>query len=117
MAVIKQKHFANLEVCDTYWKRFKGLMFRRKLNYNDGLLFILPKESRIESSIHMLFVFFPIDALWLDNNFKVVHIKRNLMPFSLNVTPDKPARYVLEAAAGKFNSIKLGDKFEISGLA
>lgn len=116
MAVLmhKKRHFANLEICDSFWKRFMGLMFRKKLGNGNALLFILPKESRMESSIHMMFVFFPIDVLWLDKNFKVIDKRLNIKPFSFNHTPKESAKYVVEAAAGKFSSLELEEKLSIN---
>jgi len=64
------------------------------------LIFIFGKEKIIP--LHMLFVFFPIDVLFLDKNKKVVEIKENLRPFSF-YTPKNKAKYIIELP---FNTIK-----------
>lgn len=89
-----------------------GLMFRSKPN-DTGWIFEFAKERII--SLHMFFVFFPIDVLWLDKNKKVVELKKNFRPFTF-YTPSKKARYVLEFSAGTIQNSEtcLGDKIEFS---
>lgn len=55
----------SVEVCDTTWKKFRGLMFRKK---SPPLLFIFNKESTL--SIHSLFCI-PFKAIWLDDKKQV----------------------------------------------
>ena len=97
----------NIELADTSSKRARGLMFRRKLDA--ALIFNLPTESRAYASLHMLFVFFPIDVLFLDGNKRIVDIKRNFKPFSLNYTPKKASKYVVELSLGRIKNTKIGD--------
>ena len=63
-------------VCTSLWSQARGLMFRPKQN----LIMIFPKEKEI--SLHMFFVFYPIDVLILDSTNKIVEIKRNFKPFT-----------------------------------
>ncbi|MEM3556256.1 MAG: DUF192 domain-containing protein [Candidatus Micrarchaeia archaeon] len=97
------------ELADTFFKRARGLMFRRKIE--KPLLFILPTESRELSSIHSLFVFFPFDAVFLNSKGVVVDVRR-VKPFTLNVTPKKPAKYIIEMEAGEAErrGIGVGDR-------
>ena len=59
---------------------------------------------------------FPIDIIWLNNNFEVVFIAKNAQPCGekecLNIIPSKPARYILEINAGEADRIglQLGNK-------
>lgn len=85
-------------------------MFSKKLEANEALLIINSKESKIDSIIHMFFVFYPIDVIWLDSSKKVVDIKTNAKPFAPFIKPGKPAKYILELPAEKSNLIKIGDK-------
>jgi len=68
---------------------FRGLMFSRKKN----VVLVSPFECIL--SIHMLFVFFPIKAVWLDSGKRVVDIKI-AHPFQLYLAPSRKAKYVLE---------------------
>jgi len=93
------------------WQRTKGLMFEDKKKFDYALIFEFPRESKIGSSLHMIFVFFPIDVLFLDKNKKVVD-KVTLPPFQPNYTPKKAAKYVIEMPNGKAKKVKVGSKIE-----
>jgi len=62
----------------------------------------------------MLFVFYPIDVLFLDKNKIVVEIKENFMPFAF-YTPKNKAQYVTELPKGtiKKSKTEIGDKIEL----
>ena len=100
-AVIATEH----TLCRSLFSRVRGLMFARKPK---TLIMEFPKEQVI--GIHMMFVFFPIDVLWLDKDKKVVAMRKNLKPFSL-ATPLKVARYVIEFPTGTIrkNIVALGN--------
>lgn len=99
----------NVRFAKTTLERTKGLMFEEKNKFNYGLVFEFPLESKVGTSLHMLFVFFPIDVLFLDKNQKVVD-KTTLQPFIPNYTPKKAAKYVIELPLGKIKGIKLNQK-------
>jgi len=92
-------------------ERTKGLMFEDKKKFNYALVFEFPRESQIGTSLHMLFVFFPIDVLFLNKEQKVVD-KATLNPFIPNYTPKKAAKYVIEMPMGKAKGVKLGQRVE-----
>lgn len=79
-------------------------MFRKK----QMALIELPAESLSMSAIHTFFMRFPIDVYWLDSNKKVVAVKKNVKPYSL-AKPQKPAKYIFEAPAGKLR-LKTGKR-------
>ncbi len=91
-------------------------MFSHKKN----LLFEFEKEGIMPASIHMMFVGFPIDAVWIDSKMQVVDIQKKIKPFSLFkistwkiYKPKKPAKYLLELATEKLTEeIKEGDELE-----
>ncbi|MFC2174399.1 DUF192 domain-containing protein [archaeon] len=93
-----------VEWATTPWQKFLGLMFRKEVK--KPLVLVLGKESRMGASIHMMFMRFPIDAVFLDTERKVVDTA-TLRPWALNYTPKKPAKYVVEMKAGTANH-KLG---------
>lgn len=107
-----KKILGRVLVADTHWLRMKGLMFEDPNSFNYALVFSLPRESIANASIHMLFVFFPIDVVYLDKGKKVVDIVKGLAPFSLGYVPKKPAKFFIELPAGKSKGIKLGDWLE-----
>lgn len=77
----------------TIWQKAKGLMFSRQKD----LLFSEKKERIIP--IHMWFVFYPIDVLYINAEKKVVEIKENLLPFTFYF-PKNKAQYVIELKKG-----------------
>ncbi|MCX6799460.1 MAG: DUF192 domain-containing protein [Candidatus Diapherotrites archaeon] len=97
---------------DTHWLRLKGLMFEDQRRFDYALVFTLPRQSIANATIHMLFVFFPIDVVYLDNEKKVVDIVRKLQPFSPYYAPRRPAKFFVELPVGKSLGVKLGDRLE-----
>ena len=87
--------------------KLKGLMFRRKLKDNECIMFEFNKDENI--MIHMFFVFFSIDVVWLDKNFKTLEIRRSIKPFTRLIKPRYKARYLIEALADR-NKLSIGDK-------
>lgn len=101
-----------VEYADTPFAKFRGLMFRTKF---DGVLYFRFKErSRLMTSIHSIFVFFPFDIIWLDRR-TVVDLKENVRPFTLNATPKNAADAFIELPAGtiKKHKIKLRQKLSL----
>ena len=96
-------------LCTNIFSKAKGLMFSKKIE-DRGLVFIF-KKDRIWS-LHMLFVFFPIDVLWLNKDYKIVDMKENFAPFSLLAKPKEKSRFVVELPAGaiKNSDTIVGDK-------
>lgn len=72
-----------------------GLIFEKKENFNYFLFFDFGKETKNLSRIHSLFVFFPFKASFFDSKFRLVD-SVIIMPFTINYTPKKPARFLLE---------------------
>jgi len=87
-------------------RMMKGLMFSTKIKA--PLVFCFRHEKRL--SFHMFFVFYTIDAVFLDKNKKVTEIKESFRPFTAYQTKNK-AIFVIEAEQGfvKKNRIKEGD--------
>lgn len=98
--------------CDTFLCRLRGLMFRRALDPDEGLLFMENAESRMSTSIHMFFVFFPIAVVWLAANGAVVDAKL-ARPFRPYYAPKDPAKYFLEAAPDLLQWVQVGEILSI----
>lgn len=95
-------------VADTFWSRLRGLLGRRELHADESLL-LSPA-----SSIHMFFMRFPIDAVFLDSDLTVLATREALRPWRL--ASCRGARSVLELPAGacKRLSIRPGDRLELA---
>jgi uncharacterized membrane protein (UPF0127 family) len=79
------------------FSQIKGLMFSPPLKQQEGIILVSNKEDL--GSIHMFFVFFPIDVLWLDKRAKVIHKAERVLPFTYCVVPPKKAQYIVELPA------------------
>ena len=80
-------------IADSFLARFLGLMGRNPLPENQGLL-LSPC-----SSIHMMFMRFPIDAVFLDKEYRIIRIVPNLRPW-LGLAVCTAASSCLELPAG-----------------
>lgn len=101
--------------CDTLWCRFRGLMFRRQLAPREALLFVESGESRVATTIHMFFVFFPIGVVWLARDGTVVD-KRLAKPFRPYYAPCRPAQYYLEGAPDLLQMVELQERLIIEDV-
>jgi uncharacterized membrane protein (UPF0127 family) len=101
-----------VELADNFWRRFRGLMFRRRFPRGNALLFRVPKPGRY--GIHMFFVRFPIDLLYLDSRFVVVELREGLRPWSTH-RPKTIANYLIELPAGTISrlNVKVGHKITL----
>jgi uncharacterized membrane protein (UPF0127 family) len=104
---------ARLRWCASFGCRLRGLMLRRGLAPGEGLALVEARESRLDSSIHMLFMGFPLAVLWLDNELRVVDT-RLARPWRPAYLPRKPARYIIEAAPALLDLVSIGDELEFT---
>ncbi|MBI2530471.1 MAG: DUF192 domain-containing protein [Candidatus Diapherotrites archaeon] len=95
------------KLAKTSAQRMRGLMFSRRPDY--ALILCMPRESRLGAAIHMLFVFYPIDVLFLNSKKQVVDKALGLRPFALNYAPKRAAKYVVELPEGLGKKARIGD--------
>jgi len=99
---------ARVRLADSFWRRFRGLMLSPQLAADEGLLLLGC------GSIHMLFMRFPIDAVFLDRAHTVLRVARALRPWiGTAVCPGACA--CLELAAGAAADLGEGDRLRIEG--
>lgn len=99
-----------VKMADTPSKREKGLMFRKNMEKNEGMLFSFPFSHRL--SFWMKNTYIPLDIAFIDDDGKIFQIEpmhQTLSP--RGVTSSNSCRYALEVNAGWFkeNSVKVGD--------
>ena len=101
----------NVEVAKTIEERRTGLMYRKKLLNNEGMLFIFPREKIIQ--LWMKNTYIPLDVIFISENKVIVDIKKNMEKLSETIVKSKvKSRYALEFNAGLINrlDIEIGDK-------
>jgi len=104
-----------MDVSDTDCKRELGLSGRKNIPDGTGMLFVFDEESSY--GFWMKEMNFPIDIIWVDNDFAVTGIEKSLSPETYpEIFGEKyPAKYVLELPSGfsNENNIKVGNKISI----
>jgi len=102
-----------VRLCDTFWRRGRGLMFRRSLDPDEAYLFRWGRPSRAEATIHSLFCFFPFAVLWLDADQTLVDC-RLVRPWALVVAPEVAAASFVEGTPEMLDKVSLGDRIVLA---
>lgn len=84
-------------------------MFRRSIPENWGLLFDERNDSRVNTTIHMFFVFINLGVIWINNAGEVVDLCEAKKWVTIKA-PKKPARYFLEISPDRLHEFHVGDK-------
>ena len=96
-----------LEYATNAWTRFRGLMMRRELPAGAGLLI------RPCSSIHMMFMRFPIDAVFIDDSGRVTKVARGVRPWVGMAFGGRGAKTVIELPLGGAGRVAVGDQLAV----
>jgi uncharacterized membrane protein (UPF0127 family) len=91
-------------LADTALARMRGLLGRRELPSGEGILL------KPASSVHMAFMRFPIDAVFLDRDLRVMKVATDLRPW--RAAGSRGAKAVLEIPAGEAGrrGLTVGDR-------
>ncbi len=105
------------EIADTQLKRIEGLMFKKILPDNEGMLFIFDNDDY--HGIWMMNTSIPLDIIWIDRELRIIDIAEDAQPCTFNCPvyhPDGKALYVLEVNSGfaKKNKLQIGNPVTIS---
>lgn len=100
-----------ISYANTPYRRFIGLMGKKSLEDGEGI-FLTPCNS-----IHMMFMKFPIDIIFLDRKNKILHITENIQPWKISRIVFM-AQSVLELPVGTVQKTqtKIGDILTIEYL-
>lgn len=106
---------ARVGFCDSFPCKLRGLMFRPRLELDEGLLLVERRDSRLDTSIHMFFVPFDLAVFWINSDMKVVDkvIAKSWRPAYL---PKEDARYTLEIHPNRWEDYQVGDRVEFSDV-
>ena len=96
----------NVEVADTDAKREQGLMFRRSISDDQGMIFLF--EGEYEITMWMKNTYIPLDMVFIGSDWRIRHIAYDAEPFSTDVISSiRPASRVLEIGAGQAKKLGL----------
>lgn len=94
----------HLKIANSFFKRFKGLMLKKIIDNNEGLLLTKTKQ------IHTFWMLSPIDVIYLR---KTTENKYLIVGLEIGMKPWKVGKYyrnvsdVLEVNIGKIENLKL----------
>lgn len=98
--------------CDSFFSRLRGLILNEPVRYNQGLILVYPKESRLDTTIHMLGVRSDLAVVWIDKGNIVVEVIL-ARKSKLVYIPHKPACFVLEMNPMRINDFNPGDQIRM----
>jgi len=107
------RHPFQVEVVRKPEELARGLMFRRSLPQDQGMLFDFGENRHI--SMWMRNTYIPLDMIFIAPNGRVVNVAENTEPLSETPVPSEgPALAVLEVNAGTAQRLQLraGDRIE-----
>jgi len=102
-----------IEIAEDDLERERGLMWRRNMEADQGMLFIMERSE--PQSFWMLNTFLSLDIIFVDEQRRIVSIAANTKPESLApVRSTGPARYVVEVLGGfcAERGIEAGDRIQ-----
>ncbi len=105
----------DIEIADNTPERMQGLMYRKSMDENRGMLFIF--QNNEHRGFYMKNTLIPLDIIFLDSAKQVLKIFKNTTPFSeRTLESGLPAKFVVEVNAGYTDryGIKEGDMIKFS---
>jgi len=107
-------HRVEAEVAHTFDTRAKGLMHRKSMAANHGMLFIFPDVAR--HCMWMRNTLLPLSVAFLDEQGRIINVEEMQPRTEDNHCATRPARYALEMNAGWFQAKGLLAGAAINGL-
>ncbi len=108
-------NFVILKILDTPDEMTKGLSDTAEIASDAGALFVFAEPGY--HGIWMKDMNYPLDIAWLDQNKKIIHIEKSVLPetYPKVFLPPTEDLFVLEVNAGFFDTkiINIGDRLEI----
>ena len=107
-------HLIRAEVADTFGSRMQGLMHRRSLPPNGGMLFVYE-----QTDLHCMWMkntLIPLSVAFLDERGTIINIA-DMQPLSeQSHCAARPASYALEMSQGWFDERGIGPGTRLRGL-
>lgn len=107
----------DIQIANTEFDRQLGLMYRKQMDEDKGMLFIFPVEENQSFWMHETYI--PLDMVFVNASKKIVTIHRNTQTLSDQSYPSTaPAKYVIEVNGGYClkHNINVGDKINFIEL-
>lgn len=99
----------HVEIADDFAEQSQGLMFRRELAADHGMLFVYPQAQPQAFWMHNCEI--SLDILFFDNQARFINGHYGVPPCRSSQCPqyasERPARYVLEVGGGVARALDL----------
>jgi uncharacterized membrane protein (UPF0127 family) len=92
------KRTFSIEIADTSAEREAGLMFRREMADDHGMLFVFDKSREV--NFWMKNTPMPLDLIFVGQDGRIKAIKRGEPESEVIISPGQPVNFVLELKAG-----------------
>ena len=105
----------DIEIAETSYEQQTGLMYRKSMEANQGMLFIYEKESM--HNFYMKNTYISLDLIFFGKDSTAVSFQENAQALDETSLPSKvPAQFILEVNAGKVKEwdLTVGDKIIIT---
>ena len=107
-------HLIKAEVAETETQRRQGLMHRRSMGANEGMLFVY--EQPVGLCMWMKNTYIPLSVAFIDAQGRIVNIEHMKPHTTKNHCGKGPVRFALEMNRGWFKDKNIGPGSIISGL-
>ncbi|MDF4202269.1 DUF192 domain-containing protein [Maribacter sp. SA7] len=105
----------NIEFAETDYETQTGLMYRKSMEDNQGMLFIFPDQRM--HSFYMKNTEFPLEIIYIKEDLKIASFQENAQPLNeTGLSSQVPIKYVLEINGGLAQELGLsiGDSISFS---
>ena len=103
----------DIELAETEYETQTGLMYRERMDANQGMLFIFPDERM--HSFYMKNTEIPLDLIFIKADSTIASFQENAKPYNeTGLSSQVPIKYVLEVNAGLAEKwlLEVGDKIK-----
>ena len=107
-------HLIQAEIADTFETRMTGLMHRKKLGANDGMLFVFPDVA--PHCMWMKNTFVPLSVAFIDERGVILNIADMQPQTEESHCASAPARFALEMNQGWFAAKGIKPGAKLSGI-
>jgi uncharacterized protein len=104
-------HMFSVEIANNDAERERGLMYRKQMASDHGMLFDFQRDQPVSFWMHNTYI--PLDMIFIASDGRIVRIAENAKPMSDDLIPSIfPIRAVLEVDGGVARSlgIQVGDR-------
>ena len=104
------------EECMDFISRLKGLMGKKEIKEDRGIILVQKSDSRLDSAIHMLAVFMDLGIVWINSQMVIVDtvVAKSWRPFYMS---SRPAMYTLEVHPDRINEFAINAKVTFNEIA